>query len=54
MTRRRLVLAALVVELTLLALSGAAILDASDNVYWWLWSVVPIPDGMEPPQRPPS
>jgi len=52
-TRRRLVLAAFVVELTLLALSGAAIRDASDNMYWWLWSVVPIPDGVERPHRPP-
>jgi hypothetical protein len=52
-TRRRLVLATLVVELTVLAFSWTEIRDAGDNMYWWLWSVVPLPDGVERPHRPP-
>jgi len=44
--------AALLVELTIVALSGAALLRSSEEVYWWLWSVAPIPKGVDRPQRP--
>ena len=52
MKRNRLALAALVVELTILWSSRGVVRNASDDVYWWLWSVVPMPDGVERPQRP--
>jgi len=45
-------LAALVVELTILAFSGATVQKSSEDFYWWLWSVAPLPEGADRPQRP--
>lgn len=52
MTRKRLALAALVVELTILWSSRSRIRTTYDDMYWWLWSVAPMLDGMERPTRP--
>ena len=52
MTRRRMALgAALLLELTILAFSGARIRQSSEDFYWWLWSVAPLPDGVDRPHR---
>jgi hypothetical protein len=53
MTRTRLVLGvAIVVELTALWFSRPLIKAAGDDIYWWLWSVAPMPPGVERPHRP--
>ena len=53
-TGKRLALAALVLELAIFWLGRSIIRSTSNDVYWWLWSVAPLPAGVERPQRPTS
>jgi hypothetical protein len=52
--RRHLALAALVLELAIFWLGRSVIRNTTNDVYWWLWSVAPLPEGVERPHRPTS